>query len=61
MQEDASQTVTSGAVRMSLDVSVADYTGWEQAPVLTKADFVAVDEAYRYAGENTVDGNKLLV
>lgn len=46
---------------MSLDVSVADYTGWEQAPVLTKADFVAVDEAYRYAGENTVDGNKLLV
>lgn len=40
--------------RMYMDVSVGDYSCLEQAPSPTKADFVAVDEVYRFASEQLV-------
>lgn len=41
-------------VRMCMDVSIGDYASMVQAPASTKADFVAVDEAYRFASEQLV-------
>ncbi|MBQ9462541.1 MAG: hypothetical protein IJU68_02660 [Bacteroidales bacterium] len=40
--------------RMCMDVSIGDYAGMMQSPASTKADFVAVDEVYRFASEQLV-------
>ena len=60
VQEEVSQPV-SGPARMYMDICVGDYASLQQAPAETKADFVAVDEAFRYAGEQTVNNMGIYV
>ena len=53
-QPDNAPVVSDGMARVYIDVNVGGFAGFDQCPQ-TKADFVAVDENYRFATEQIID------